>query len=323
MKIVEKTNEVKVPIFYKPVLTIAGNSAELKFCSNFNHKQIIKKINKNEYMYLEDSKSHFKGEICEFQNHAKSRKENYKNILRSVKKCRDLINSNFFAEKNELFITLTYAENMKDVKKLYNDLKNFIRNFKDKIKNQKLLYILVIEPQARGAWHAHILFKNLSWTDKKIQWFVSKKEIEKMWNFKGFVKVEKVDNIDDLGSYLSSYLTNLENGKKYSRLHLYPKGINIFRYSRNCKKPKIIKDKKFLVALKFLRKYWNLEFLPKPTFSSSVILKTDNDFEINISKINFHKKRNINEKLKINDFIDNSRYLVSKFLYICECNLKI
>lgn len=323
MKIIEQTNEFKVPVFYSPVLTITGNSAELKFCSNFNHKQTIKKINKNEYMYLEDSKSHFRGEICEFQNRAKSRKENYKNILRSVKKCRDLINSNFFGEKNELFITLTYVKNMKDVRKLYNDLKNFIRKLKNQMENQELLYILVIEPQERGAWHAHILVKNLNWTDKKIQWFIPKKEIEKIWNFKGFVKVEKVDKIDNLGAYLSSYLTNLEGGKKHSRLHLYPTGINIFRYSRNCKKPKIIKNKKFLLALKFLRRYWNLEFLPKQIFSSSLILKTDNDFEVNISKINFHKKRNINEKFKINDFIDNNRYLVSKFLYICECNLKI
>lgn len=96
MKIVEKTNEVKVPTYYKPVLTITGNSAELKFCSNFNHEQTIKKINKTEYIYLKDSHSHAAGEICKYQNHAKTRKDNYKNILRSVKRCRDLINSNFF-----------------------------------------------------------------------------------------------------------------------------------------------------------------------------------------------------------------------------------
>lgn len=212
---------------------------------------------------------------------------------------------------------------MRDTKKVYNDFKNFWKKFRKFCEKQELLYIYVIEPQKRGAWHIHVLTKNLNWTDEKIQWYISKKDVEKMWSFKGFVKVEKVDKIDDLGAYLSSYLTNLEGGKKHSRLHLYPSGVNIFRCSRNCKKPKIVKDKKFLVALKFLKKYWNLEFLPKPIFASSVILKTDNDFEINISKINFHRKRNINEKLKINDFIDNSRYLVSKFLYICECNLKI
>lgn len=181
-----KISEVKVPSYYRPKLTITGNSAELQFCSSFNHKSVIKKINKNQYMYLIDTDEHTKGEVCEYQEHGKSRKDNYQNILKTIKKIRDLINSNFYGEKNELFVTLTYRENMRNPKKLYNDLKNFIRNLKKYLKNQELLYILVVEPQGRGAWHAHILIKNLSWTDQKNQWYIPKNKIEELWAKKRF-----------------------------------------------------------------------------------------------------------------------------------------
>lgn len=144
-----KIAEVKVPSYYRPKLTITGNSAELQFCSSFNHRNVIRRINKNQYIYLLDTDEHTKGEVCEYQQYAKTRKDNYKTILRAIKKLRDLINSNFYGEKNELFVTLTYKENMRNPKKLYNDLKNFIRNLKKYHKNQELLYILVVEPQER------------------------------------------------------------------------------------------------------------------------------------------------------------------------------
>lgn len=317
-----KINEVKVPSHYRPKVTITGNSAELQFCSAFFHKNIIKKINKNQYMYLVDTEEHQKGEICEYGEHAKNRKDNYRNILKAVKKCKDLINTNFYGEKNELFVTLTYKENMKNPKKLYNDLKNFIRNLKKYLRNQELLYILVVEPQGRGAWHAHILIKNLSWSNKQVQWYIPKNKIEELWAKKGFVKVEKIDTIDDIGSYLSTYLTNLKQGKKNSRLHLYPNGINIYRYSRNCQKPKIIKNETFLNALEYLKKYWNLEVLPEPIYAYTTFLSTDDNYEIAIAKIKIHKLKNKNSTLNFSDYIDEDRPLNCDYIRSPEFKLK-
>lgn len=317
-----KINEVKVPSYYKPKMTITGNSAELQFCTAFFHKNVIKRINKNQYMYLYNTVDHIRGEICDYQKHAKTRKDNYKSILRAVKKCKDLINANFFAEKNELFITLTYKENMRNPKKMYNDLKNFIRNIKKYFKNQELLYILVVEPQGRGAWHAHILMKNLSWTDKKNQWYIPKTKIEELWARKGFVKVEKIETIDDLGTYLSSYLTNLEKGKKNSRLNLYPNGINIYRYSRNCKKPTVIKNETFLNALNYLKNHWDIEALPKPIYSYTTFLATDDGYEIAVAKIKIHKLKNKNKVLRLDDYIDNERSLNCDYVRTAEYQLK-
>lgn len=321
LTVLTETEDVKVPKYYKPKLTITGNIAEFKFCSTFRHKISTKKINKNEYVYIENTNKHEKGEICEYKLN-KSRKENINSVLKSIKKCKNLINSNFFGEKNELFMTLTYAKNMQDTKKLYEDVKRFLKKLKKYLKNQEILYIYVAEPQERGAWHAHILLKNLSWTNKEVQWYIPKIDIEKMWAFKGFVKVLKIDTIDDIGAYLTTYLTNLKNGKKNSRLHLYPSGFNIFRYSRNCQKPTIIKNDVFVKAYRFLKNKWNLDIIPAPTITNTKTFSTEDGFEITIAKIIINKKRNTNTKFEIEDYIDKSAEHYRKIPTLLEFKLR-
>lgn len=155
-----------------------------------------------------------------------------------------------------------------------------------------------------------------------MQWYIAKVKIEELWASKGFVQVEKVDTIDDLGSYLSSYLTNLENGKKNSRLHLYPTNINIYRYSRNCKKPKVIKNEKFLNALNYLKSHWNLEALPRPIYQETTYLMTDDNFEIAIAKIKIHKLKNKNTTFNLTDYIDEDRPLNCEYTRSPEFRLK-
>lgn len=138
----------------------------------------------------------------------------------------------------------------------------------------------------------------------------------------GFVKVEKIDTIDDLGSYLSSYLTNLKSGKKNSRLHLYPSGINIYRCSRNCKKPKIIKNETFFNAINYLKKQWNLEVLPEPIYAYTTFLSTDDDYEIAIARIKIHKLKNKNTTLNFNDYIDEDRPLNCNYIQSPEFKIK-
>lgn len=74
-------------------------------------------------------------------------------------------------------------------------------------------------------------------------------EFEQIWGL-GFCRIERLKNIDNIGAYLSAYLTNAEfsdidsQKKKYikgSRLWLYPKGIRIYRKSKGIKYPKRIK----------------------------------------------------------------------------------
>lgn len=179
------------------------------------------------------------GEIIEI-NHSKNRSEEIQGIRRSIRNLRMIINANFLGEMNELFLTLTYVENMRDIKKLYEDFKNFMKRLRYKYKDNKFEYIAVPEPQLRGAWHLHILLKAIN----KQYLYISNDEIAELWR-NGFTKTQRLENIDNIGAYLSAYLTDLideETGTatKGARLYLYPAGMNLYRCSKGIKKPDII-----------------------------------------------------------------------------------
>lgn len=188
------------------------------------------------------------GEILDKRRYKKkksdgSRKEDESSVRKSLRKLSRLVNNNFDGSDNELWLTLTYAENMKDTERLYKDFKNFMGKLRRRTE-RKLEYICVIEPQERGAWHCHVLLKDFNskhlWIDKNI--------IAESWG-KGFVDVKKLDNSDNVAAYLTAYLTNLAYDdedvdgntvkaiKKGARLSMYPKGVNMFRTSRGIKKP--------------------------------------------------------------------------------------
>lgn len=326
------TSKVSVEKYFKPYITVSGHQAEIVFSPTHNHDVSIKKLNNYEYMYLKNTKNHEKGEIAEY-NRTENRKENMKGIYGSIKKCADLINCNFFGESNELFLTFTYTENMQDTKQLYTDLKVAVKNLRRHLKGQDLLYILTVEPQGRGAWHAHILLKNLSWTSQQ-QWYLDNTWVRnKIWGNKGWVHVEKLENKNNVGKYITTYLTDLKDGKKYSRLELYPNKLNLYRCSRNCKKPKKIKDKAFPEAIEELKKIWKVDKLPFPTWTNTCIFNDEeSDYDIQISKIilnlDYTKPEDIGKEFLLEDYIgdpikaDNPEIIKIKYETLREKALK-
>lgn len=200
-------------------------------------KPNIKKISADKYIDLST------GEIRLFDH--KDGKESIRSLKSTFKRLIGLIRCNFTeGSSNQLFITLTYAENMMDSKKLYDDFKNFYKKLKRKYKEHKFEYIAVAEPQERGAWHFHIMLKS----DRYL--YIDNREMEKIWGH-GWTTTERLKS-NDVGTYYVAYFTNLETecemdqeGKKSkkhikgSRLHYYPKGFNFYRCSRGLKKPEI------------------------------------------------------------------------------------
>jgi len=232
-----KENSKKVFTNYCNVV-VAGRTIEATQTNNLFKSPVCKKIAKDKWLNIES------GELIEKDNiYSKNKCSNIKSVKQTVKRIRNLINSNFFGmSDNEYFITLTYKENMTDSKKLYKDFDKFIKKLK--YDNKDLLYIGVVEPQARGAWHVHLLLKNVNNIDND---YISSK-----WNL-GYTYLTVLNNVDNVGAYLSAYLTNTSD-KKGARLYLYPQNMNIFRCSRNCKRP--FKEK--LHYTKFFEKYNNL-----------------------------------------------------------------
>jgi len=245
----EPKKENEVVILPDDIVTVTkmNHLVEIQHMKKMNSKATIKKIDKNRYVELST------GEIKEYK-HIENRSESYNSLRQTFKKLRYLINHNFTGQKNELFLTLTYAENMTDTKKLYEDAKKFMMKIRYKYKKQTAIdYLSVIEPQGRGAWHIHILMR----FDGLKSVYLPSGELSDLWGH-GFVKIERIQDVDNIGAYLSAYLADVEltnetmwrgmeenrkvvekeiNGEKKhfikgGRLHMYPPGMNLYRKSK-------------------------------------------------------------------------------------------
>lgn len=172
-------------------------------------------------------------------------------MRKSMRRMRQLINANWSGDRNELMITLTYAECMTDAKRLKKDMEKWLKKTKRRLGEIKYLY--VVEPQARGAWHAHCLIKQLS--AHSTYW--PAEDVAGCWGH-GFVKVQKISGVDNVGAYLSAYMTNApdtEDGDtltgnsdsvtgaeskaviKGKRAAMYPRGMHLYRASKNLAEP--------------------------------------------------------------------------------------
>ena len=209
---------------------VYGNTLEMT-TANGQQEQTIKVIEGKRYVNLET------GEIHDMDTSNNSRFDNLKSTKQTMKKLRRIIAHNFTGGKNQLWITLTYCGHVTEPAIVYMDFKAFIR----RIRNQfgKVDYITVIEPQASGRWHLHVLLKN----DSELT--IPNNDLAKMWG-KGFTKTKRLRRADKVGNYLIAYLSNLQIGDegaqnkaiiKGARLYMYPKGIRIYRTSRGIKKP--------------------------------------------------------------------------------------
>ncbi|WP_439846989.1 rolling circle replication-associated protein [Bacillus subtilis] len=169
-----------------------------------------------------------------------NRADNLKSVKVTMRNLRRLITHNFHGGNKELWVTLTYRWLTKNPEIAYQDFKRFIRKLRKDYGH--LEYIAVIEPQATGNWHFHVLLKT---TDHRVL-RIPNEILAKAWG-QGFTKTKRLKNKDKMGNYVLAYVTNLDipstdkdSEKKYvkgARLHLYPKGVRIYRCSRGIEKP--------------------------------------------------------------------------------------
>jgi len=207
-------------------VTITGNITEIMTMGAQPKKIPVKKISKTEYINTKT------GEIGEYKN-TNNKAENEQSIRRTIAKIRNIINTNITEAENVRFVTLTYKKNMQDVKMLYKDYEKYWKRYETWRKQQgheKAEYIAIAEPQERGAWHLHQL---LIYNQKAP--YIDNKELSRVWGH-GFTKATAIDNVDNVGAYLSAYLANTES-EKGGRLHLYPLGMNIYRKSKGIREP--------------------------------------------------------------------------------------
>jgi len=255
---IKRVDNSEVQMNTKSVVTVkkTGNVVELKHASS-QARQNIEKIDADHYVVKST------GEIKEVEHHAEKRTDNAESIKQSMQNLRDLINCNCTEPDKCLWLTLTYKENMRNQEQLYEDVKKFFMRLRYHLE-EEFEYITTIEPQARGAYHAHVI---LIFDNKRP--FIPNEKMAEIWGH-GFTKTTKIHHVDDVGLYLTAYLTDIsineasildikgakeikdvvsvENGNnvpkkiiKGGRLRFYPKGFRLYRCSKGVKRPEVWK----------------------------------------------------------------------------------
>lgn len=186
-------------------------------CGDIIHIKQIEVPRYYDYVIKEEDKKNRKGK-------QKSEEKRIDNIYRAKATLRDLINCNVNQGKNaDIFLTLTYKDNMQDVDKAKKDFKKFIMRWDYKRKKilkdkwESLKYVYVIEFQKRGAVHFHCIFFNL---EKVKLGKTSKDSLFNIWGF-GSVNLNKIEDVDNVGAYVVKYMEKELEDKRLSNKDLY------------------------------------------------------------------------------------------------------
>lgn len=127
---------------------------------------------------------------------------------------------------SDKFITLTYAENMKDLEKADDDFKKFVKRLKYRYKIKDFKYLAVRERQKRGAIHFHLLCDwDIELLDeghtRSLERFIG----EDVWKH-GFVDIKAIGHVDNVGAYLIKYMTKDISVELYNKkLYLCSRGL--------------------------------------------------------------------------------------------------
>lgn len=288
-------------------VTEMGNVIEVQYITRRNNKATIQMLpGGKQYVNLST------GEVNDCEMHD-SRADQKKSLYRTFKTARGLINANVTDVSKVRWITLTYSENMTDTAQLYKDFEKFNKRFQDYCRKKdygKPEYIVMMEPQGRGAWHAHLLY---IW-DTKAPYISNNDELERIWGH-GWTKIKKLDNVDNVGAYLTAYLGDMEiedclsrnmdisgmqgkkcevqeddgskNTKYYikgARLCYYPANFNMVRCSRGVKRPTEEMISQFEAEKKVLGSTKTYEKTVK-------LVDSENDFESIINTVQYNKIR--------------------------------
>ena len=247
--------DIRIPLGSEVTVISAGNTLRIQYLSRENHTPQVKKLSKGRYLHLGTGEV-----ITSRKKPPESRLDSVKSLKKTFQRLGLLIQANTYDVEKVRWVTLTYAENMTDLKRLYADYKRFYQRLRTYCRRRNWEipeYISVVEPQARGAWHLHVF---LIWLNTHAP-FLPNEDLSNLWEH-GFTKITRLKQADNAAGYLIAYLTDLgtdEDQKEVSapqytdpdisgekkrkkvikggRLSMYPAGMNIYRHSTGIRYP--------------------------------------------------------------------------------------
>lgn len=142
-------------------------------------------------------------------------------LTKARKTIRNIVNSNVnqYGNITPKFMTLTFKENITDIDQANKEYRKFIKRLNYHVLGSKkcdLKYTCVSEIQdgsreyidnegnkrqglGRGAIHYHVIFYNLP--------YVPHADLLKIWGSDNGLRINKIDNVDNVGAYVCAYLT--------------------------------------------------------------------------------------------------------------------
>lgn len=262
--------------------------------------QSIVKLTDTEYIVLAT------GEVKEYKHdNDGTRASNLASVQRTMKWLRRLIGYNFQGGSDQLWITLTYAINQRDTSAVYYDFKHLMRKLRRAYGDME--YLCVVEPQVRGAYHMHVLLKTVNGEPL----YIDNIDLYRLWG-KGFTKVKRLRESDNVGAYLMAYLGDVDMNNldgdlvadqhkkkaisKGARLYLYQAGMNIYRRSKGILEPPKIRATKSDV----LRDN-GLDVGDRPDYYREVSVPRDANGDIVIAKEYYNVKKHVEKYTERNE----------------------
>ncbi|WJG71007.1 rolling circle replication-associated protein [Spiroplasma ixodetis] len=160
---------------------------------------------------------------------------------------------NFYDSTMLSFVTLTYKDNMQDIKKAKKDIGLFFIKLKKWWNDLKrfqhlgeLKYFYVYEYQSRCPIHFHVIFNRKIYKSMLAEW----------WSH-GFndLKVVKKGTNEFVIKYLGKYVTKgMDNVKSINQTDV---GVKAYAFSRNCKNPIVVRGIKKLTIGDIIKASFN------------------------------------------------------------------
>lgn len=171
-------------------------------------------------------------------------KKRQDNVRRASMAFRRLAQANLTRSTKPVFLTLTYAEDIKDPTRAYQDFNAFTKRLKKEL-GEDYCYIAVPEFQdkyKRGVIHFHALVWGI--TPDMVERERDTRRIAKIWG-KGFIDLVQTDAHEKIASYMAKYMA-----KNFTDTRLFKHKAYLF--SRNCYRPNVDKN---AIALSYIYEY--------------------------------------------------------------------
>lgn len=154
------------------------------------------------------------------ENHEKNYSDRQKMRKTNV---RQLVTCNF--DVHSKFITLTFRDNVTDVKQANKAFKKFVMRLTYWNDRKPFKYLAVVEFQKRGAVHYHMI------ADMD---FVPSDMLAGLWG-QGFVKINDIRQVDNVGAYVVKYMSKDQDDPRLQ-------GLKAYNCSRGLKRPTELKS---------------------------------------------------------------------------------